>query len=438
MVPDSFKNTDYSRKATQVVFDRLRNRFPKGSWLGAGNRYCKDCTETIAKDCKLVPNGIRDLQLAEYIAASAPLHCMDGWSLLGKAVASHAMGDTAACRHFAYYAELRAAMSLLAGEGIGVFNNKHFSIVSSTKSKVSLIGPISKSTHPLVKLQFEAWAKSTASYDLCDNIIRPRGRPLRDWISMISSTRLSWVAQDWMLQWGYDLTQITTDHNARNQASYRPDGLRKDSLLRNASDILKSMEIVESIWRMCMLEGGGMPIDMYLLRRSWEDYAKRNKLKLTASFIKGVLKKDGTKEPALTNLAEFLSRKSQSIDPLLLRSAAKRGSIHDSDYHIQMMSRATLLLRLATGASANMMRQARFTKQELEFWWQPFGENRGLWESGLSDPIENMWFEVDEALQSMSDRRSEITDHYEWRVRLAREVLTLSGCEKIGLGQLCA
>ena len=42
-------------------------------------------------------------------------------------------GDPDAARHLGYYAELRATMSILAGDGIGVFQNKHIIVTKKTE-----------------------------------------------------------------------------------------------------------------------------------------------------------------------------------------------------------------------------------------------------------------------------------------------------------------
>lgn len=439
-MPNKFVAGNYSRVATQVTFNRLKRRFLAGSWLSGANRYQQNCIERIGDDCKLpAPHRIKESQLAEYIAASAPLHCMDGWSFLGKAIISHVMGDAAACKHFAYYAELRAAMSLLASEGMGVFNDKHFSIVSANGVNSKLYGPLKGvKTHPLVRDQFEDWAKSPQSADLFDRVISPQGTPIRDWFSAISTTRLSWIAQDWLVQWGYDLTLIGNDQIARNEASYRPSGLTNDLAFRNVRQITESLGIVESIWRMCSLDArGGLTIDLFLLRRSWERYAKQNKTRMTKKSVVKKLTTFGISGSELIILTDLFTRKSQPKDPVILEMASTKGNILDTDYHLQMMSRATLLLRLATGVSAEMIRQANIAKQDLQFWWESVGENHGLWQAGENDPMMAMWSEVDAALQKMTTASPGIVCHYDWRTDLAEEMLALSGCERIGLSQFC-
>ncbi len=438
-MPDKFSASDYSRAATQQTFGRLKRYFKNENWLGARNRYAKDCIDKISVDCpKRSPHritGPRKSQLAEYIAASIPLHCIDGWSFLGKAIISHATGDAGACKHFAYYAQLRAVMSLLASDGIGVFDNKHFSIIRANGRTSDLYGPVKNRTHLLVRNQFTDWISHPDSGRLFQQIIRPQGIPLEIWFSEISASPLNYLANDWLQHWGYDIRTLGMDQSARNQASYRPSGLSNDLTYKNAGQIKTSMEIVENIWRMCLASGNGTFVaDVFLLRKSWEKHVGRQ---LTQNEVSQTLENLGINDPEQSNLNQVFSRRLQQHDPMLIVEANKKGKTSDSDYHIQMMGRATLLLRLATGAGMKLIRDTHITKGDLKFWWQTLGENYGLWEPGQEDPISDMWTEVEAALEGMCDSSTSVSNHYEWRSKFATQLLALSGCERIPLSQFC-
>ncbi len=439
---DKFSTSHYSRIATKETFSRLKRHFHKDSWLGIKNRYAKDCTDKIREDCPSKPKntphriiGPRKTQLAEYIAASIPLHCMDGWSFLGKAIISHATGDAEACKHFAYYAQLRAVMSLLASDGIGVFSDVHFSIIGANGRSSDLSAPIRVKSHRLVREQFNDWVVHPDSGRLFQEIIRPHGVALESWFSEISTAPLNYLARDWLQHWGYDITTLGKDQSARELSSYRPSGLFKDPKYKNASHIKSSLEIVENIWRMCGTNGAGsFDVDPFLLRLSWEKITGRQ---LTPTEVRQTLENLGMNDPHLTNLSQIFSRQIQPKDPMLILEANKKGGITDPDYHIQMLCRATLLLRLATGAGMKLIEDAHITKEDLKFWWGPLGDNYGLWESGQEDPISDMWTEVEAALENMSSGSSSVRDHFEWRSNFATELLTLSGCERIPLSQFC-
>ena len=106
------------------TFYGLRRFIKRQGWIGKNNKYSIDTVKKIVAKSKA--GHIQEARhLSQYIAASCVLHCADGWAYLGKAILAVLRGDPHRSRHFGYYAELRAAMSLLASEGIGVFDKKH-------------------------------------------------------------------------------------------------------------------------------------------------------------------------------------------------------------------------------------------------------------------------------------------------------------------------
>lgn len=441
---NTFLPNTYSREATQVTFDRLKVYLDRDRWLGSGNRYASNCVDRICKDYRLDPktkaitNDIVDKQLAEYIAASAPLHAIDGWGFLGKAIVSHSIGDIEACKHFAYYAQLRAVMSLMASEGIGIFDKKHFAIKNADGRTSSLGSPRSGHTHEFAGLQFKSWAKSKNSGKLLEQIIRPRGLPLEEWFKEISPTKINWLAQDWLEHWGYDLNKFKKDQGARNRASYRPTVLDRDLRYRTASVTQDSLDLAEAIWRMCIPDGvGSFNLDLHLMRASWDEYSQTIGSTPTRAEREVILSNLGILQPELGNLIDFFERATFPVDSIVLTEARKKGSPEEVNYHSQMLCRATLLLRIATGASASLISQAGFKKRDLKFWSDFVGENYGLWETGDVDPIVDIWTEVEEALRDLNIKAPTIDNHYKWRSELAREVLILSGCERIGLAQFC-
>src|ERR1700722_10404856 len=91
-----------SREAVEESLAYLKRHFKHERWIGIGNRYRTNIIDKIFADTR--PGRILNhFQLTQYIAASAPLHCADGWSLLGRAIDCHARRDHESARHFAYY-----------------------------------------------------------------------------------------------------------------------------------------------------------------------------------------------------------------------------------------------------------------------------------------------------------------------------------------------
>src|SRR5579863_7692654 len=90
-----------SSSQLQRNFKQLVGHIARQRWLRGSNRYAQRTIERIELHYRR--RKINSPDLAEYIAASAPLHCMDGWGFLARAVDSTCRGDANAARHFAYY-----------------------------------------------------------------------------------------------------------------------------------------------------------------------------------------------------------------------------------------------------------------------------------------------------------------------------------------------
>jgi len=106
----------------------IKNRyFPKQQLIANGNRLKGDAISAIRRHCnssiRLNSNDVNT-----YVAASSISHVLDGWGYLSSAVNAFLNGNSGVAIHLAYYAELRAVMSLLAAEGVGVFSNEHIGI----------------------------------------------------------------------------------------------------------------------------------------------------------------------------------------------------------------------------------------------------------------------------------------------------------------------
>ena len=202
-------------KATASSIDRefvdLRANWVRKQWLSPRNRYRVNCIAKINRDIK-PPLNIAHGQLREYIAASAITHCLDGWSYLGRAIESHIRGDHDTSRHLGYYAELRAAMALLATAGIGVFQNHHFVVVANRTCEEI---PKTKSTHAFVWEAFQHWAGNSSSAELVLQVIQPESYPLAEWLDHFStpSATRAVLAKEWLLRWGVDLERFTNDHS---------------------------------------------------------------------------------------------------------------------------------------------------------------------------------------------------------------------------------
>lgn len=423
-------------------FEDLSANWSQQRWLLPKNRYRTHCIEKIRDDLQR-PRGIAHRQLREYIAASSVTHCLDGWSYLGRAAGAHLRGDHNSSRHLGYYAELRAAMALLATAGIGVFDNKHF-VVNSSRNCECIPG--SPGTHKFIWHALEHWAGTTPAADLVLRVVQPGGHPLSEWLDQFSTGGVSRsvLAGVWILQWGLDLKRLSEDRNARNVASYRPTAF----ISPRASRASASLHFITELWEICEpSESLGFPnLDKYLLRQSLEllfgnahgrssNRAKRLFRQQTKTMLDGLPLSD----PQRQFWMKFLKDESSRALPLLLKEARGSADIFDPHHHRQVLARAALLLRMATGACQNRLKTVTgFERSKLKFWWSPLGEDRGLWHTG-DDPkgFSDLWIDVKEAINDVNlwkhgKSASDISYMKLWQEQSGPAGM-LGSCERIGL-----
>jgi hypothetical protein len=370
-------------------------------WLAGGNRYRNDCAQVLRDD----ENGgrtARQGQLAQYSSASALLHAFDGWSYLGGAVQSHARGDFDVARHLAYYAELRAAMGILAAEGISVLNTRHCAVEGRQS-----IGFWNGSSHEVV------WAALLYLFDdprgaaLLNDVIRPIGHSLEEWLQEFNpGAGVAPIAREWIESWGLDLSRLAEDRDARNIASYRPTPLRIGLGGRlNGTDVIRS---AVDIWQLLepLPADPFSNLDVHLLRRSLEREflgrtgvpanADRANFQVDVERAVGALLAD---DPAADRIQGFLLREAQSDDPQLIVRSESRAGVRDAWHHVNVMSRAVILLRVATGVSSWLLQTIGTLQADLDFWMRAVGNERGYWEGDTPSPLTELWDDVQVAIE---------------------------------------
>ena len=75
-------------------------------------------------------------------------------------------------------------------------------------------------------------------------------------------------------------------------------------------------------------------------------------------------------------------------------------------YHSkQVLARATILLRLATGSVSALLKESDIDfGEELEFWWNSAGVRRRLWGVvAAPESFTDLWVNVEEALADVTD-----------------------------------
>ncbi len=439
-----------SRASIDGIIHRLRRTWRSSRWLPRNNPYRKDSVGAI--DDQLT-NGrpVDNRQLGDYIAASVVAHCLDGWAYLGRAIASQLHGDGDVATHLAYYAELRAAMSILAAEGVGVFSSDHFILdaggaCSLVEQRPNQRRPGRRGTHSLVWLALEHWANQPTAKDLLLEIIAPGGQPLRNWLAAftVPGANQQILAAEWLKNWGLDLQRLSKDRDSRNIVSYRPTAFTSPRPLTAT----QTLYFVRGLWELCEpMDSMRFPVlDRHLLRHSIERAFQaahgKTPRQLPAVFRRQVDSMMGRLTPRDLSEAqwrEFLLRRILAGTPQLISDASGVAHTDDKIHSRQVLARATLLLRLASGAADRLLRQIMgFTSPDLGFWWLALGEDRALWAPGGAPAnLSELWASIRSALEDLEKWEGDMspsTPSYErlWREQ-SSNAAALGSCERIGL-----
>ena len=188
------------------------------------------------------------------LAAEQLVHLIEGWRYAASAVGallSHANGQAL---HLAYYAELRAAMSLFAWSGIRVKRDDYF-YLNANGQKVSLKP---QRTHEAVWGLWQKWVQRSDAKSLFNDQIKLH--PSVTLGDVIGSVRYV-NASATFASWGLDLWDATQDHFARNSVSY--EALLAEKPLTQM--VKADAEIVLDLWKLFLSDGSSLSFDAALI-----------------------------------------------------------------------------------------------------------------------------------------------------------------------------
>ena len=319
------------------------------------------------------------------LAVDALVHLTEGWRFLAAALSSMLSNAPAQAVHFAYYAELRAAISLLSSHGMRVDNRDNSYLERGGTSKV----PSWKAmpTHTVVWKLWEAWATTPAAEAL-----------LLDQLKILPSVTIGDLkaavgriaANPTLTRWALDLA-MGNEHTARNQASYETPTARAPLQPMQVSDF----EFVRDLWALAEPTGFGLRFEQdlvrYLVNAELNDEAVATD-EATRTVWKQRLVDDlerATGTPRATLEAFFDGGASPSpIFQLAFDSDVKPAN---------MIARAFFLLRLATlmPNSALASNPATPAKEWLKDWL----ENAGLFDPTAGTEPDEKWIDFEHLSQ---------------------------------------
>jgi hypothetical protein len=193
-------------------------------------------------------NAVELDELADYLALSSFCHSFEGWRYLAQSAISLLMGARDQAIHLAYYAELRAALSLLASSGVGILNSQHYAITATGQ-----VGWFSRPTHKATWAALREWANARPNGIRVIDCFQACGLSSETWAKACSiAPSLDEIGSQWLKDWGIDLERMSEDSLLRNEASYRPN-LHPTAFEKvNEADLNFLNDVCESV----SMEGG--------------------------------------------------------------------------------------------------------------------------------------------------------------------------------------
>lgn len=374
-----------SRTALTNEFSKLKTNFSLQKWLRDTNRLNHNTANIIEAET------FSDDEMKEYIAASTITHLHDAWSFFGRSIIAILNGDTVSARHMAYYSELRSAMSILATEGIGIFSQYHYFIDADSNS-IKL--PQKAGTHKMVWAILDHWSKQEKAKNLLFNCIKPYNKTLEEWLSAGGFVALNHLSSDMFKSIGIDLQNLAKDHDIRDRLSYRPSAIHVNTHV----DWQANYKFITNIWK--HLEPGFHSLDLALLKQIIDLLDSTNNIEKNNQFINSLLEHMNIAEESKEGLSNYLL--SSEVDDVIIKAINVNDTVDDAIAddcnHLDVISRAFLLLRIATGANNLLMQEASVDCSQLDFWWKNIFKSKNI-------PLEN---ETDEFI--MDDLWSDIED----------------------------
>jgi hypothetical protein len=272
------------------------------------------------------------------------------------------------------------------------------------------------------------------------NVVAPAGIPLSDWIAEYSQPVPSQIGARWLRDWGLDLRQFAEDRDARNEVSYRPVDISRDVFVpaRDASSFLIEF------WSLFEPSASRFDVlDRHILRSTLEQIHKSRTGHGplgNAQHEQSIISMFDALTPPIprSEWIDFLLRKSNARTPRLLELAAVQSDLNDPEHHLQVISRAALMLRLATGACQSLKTEAALSRAALRFWWESIGDRRGFWPGGsVPTDCADLWADVevasnDEKLWGTANWQKN-PSYSAWKAGRANSLVVMSECERIAL-----
>jgi hypothetical protein len=386
-----------------------KHYIPKNRLLSSNNPLEKNAKRAISRHLNSGKSfTINNHEFRTYLAASSLAHMLDGWMYLSNSINSLLSGDEGASVHLAYYAELRSAMSILATEGLGVFDRKHFGAFEGDQCEIFKYRSRDASkgaTHQFVWTAMDKWASSASKPS--SNILkmfRVRGKSFYELTeffhpSVATSVLLSErTIKKWLKDWCFDIQAYRSDREGRNEVSYRPQRIKNFGQNIDFKSVVSS---VNSFWNVLSPSGTDKftLLDSYLLRKLFKTLHNQlvNDGLAAESFQDSVINAFEQHGISDQPLFSFIT-----AAPPIDHSIFTLASIKETT-PLSIIARASLLLRISAGMVSQLCSDAEVELHELNFVWENYGVDNGFWTSGnLPANFNSLWTDISVSIEELN------------------------------------
>jgi hypothetical protein len=398
-----------------------------GQWLAGDNVFAGGVERRYRRDGdSILPANYDDF--TQYLAAASFVHCGDGWAYLGRAVDAILRGDVYVAVHLIYYAELRAALSLLGTEGIFVGDRLSLSIVAAND-----VRPVSREqTHGAAWQILEAWNGNQQSRDLIEVVLRPAGASLQEWASGVTSSVRATV-RELVRFMSLDLRSFSKDRKRRNFVSYQPTRLRVQD-----QPTAEACRLISTVWAALEPDARGTfpvldrAIMTEILRLSYisshQDAVGNVDWGKWTDWLGNMLPTAVVGTAFDQELRALPQRAVNALD-FSVAFQQEHEQRDPTKYVEHMLLRAVILLRLCTGSVLRLLDEAGRTVSDVEPWISNLSLARGLWtEADPPDSTLDLWSDVSLASELLVPAAADTSSLLE---QLGERVSTLGQAERV-------
>ena len=395
---------------------------PIRDWLPLEHpaRNCRILDPDSQKDVKKLDSArhlLTDAQITSLVAACGPNHCLDGWGYLSRSVSALVARDGHSAKHMAYYAQLRAAMSILAISGVGIFNGLNICIDGNGavhKLENSNENRKGRGTHDIVWPALDAWLRIDTNAARFLSAIKLHGSNFKDALDSIWPNRQpASIVVPLIDTWALDLSLASKHHIQRNISSYTPHGFNELQC-----SFQEEMEFLLDTWSALepSVPNGFVQLDNHLLRRMFQMIHEQDNsaLEIPDRVLlaeSSIALRYGELAPTLKQVIpkSFLLSEVGVHEPQIFQLGLTDGTTPRS-----MISRAVLLLRAATAMNVLVLNEAGLSEDgsEIRAWLDPLLLQRGIvGVDDIPDRMADLWDSTKFAVEDFQS--SLVGSHYE-------------------------